>query len=119
MPLTESKDGFPFVGEFYRVSVNDQVSPTQQVEVRTSVLICQCDIQENGTRSSANLTKSGYAVYFPMDIFSDSIEIKVENGMWFEGSMYGQTLVGQVIGVYPSTLGYATAYIEEKRYGDD
>ena len=115
MPLTESKIGFPFVGEFYEVSTNDQLAPSQQEQIRTSVLTVQCDIQENGTRSSANLTNAGYAVFFPMDIFVDSIEMKVKNGMWFEGNMYNINVIGQVIAVYPSTLGYATAYIEEKR----
>lgn len=115
MALTESKEGFPFVGVFYEVTTNDQLAPSEQVEIKTAVLTVECDIQENGTRSSSNLTKAGYAVYFPMDIFSDSVEIKVRNGMWFEGTMYGQDLTGQVIGVYPSQLGFATAYIEEKR----
>ena len=115
MPLTESKIGFPFVGEFYEVSVNDQLPPTQQTQTRTSVMIVECDIQEGGTRSSANLTKAGYAVFFPMDVLIDSTEMKVKNGMWFEGTMYGNNVSGQVIAVYPSTLGSATAYIEEKR----
>ena len=116
MPLTESKIGFPFVGEFYEVSTNnDQLPPSQQVQTRTSVLTIECDIQENGTRSSANLTKAGYAVFFPMDVFADSIEMKVKNGMWFEGTMYNINVIGQVIAVYPSTLDCATAYIEEKR----
>jgi hypothetical protein len=118
MPLTDSKDGFPFVGEFYRV-VSDNTNPLIAVESRVSVLVTECDIQENGTRSSQTLTKAGYAIYFPMDIFADTFEMKVENGMWFEGSMYGSTIIGKVIAIYPSTLGFVTAYIEEKTVHND
>lgn len=90
-----------------------------------SVLIpfyeCKVDIQQSDRRTSYTIQKEGIAVYFPMEKNRNGeYVLNVKKGDYFEcNDMYGNTVNGDIKNVYPSRLGFAVCYLEDKDFEED
>lgn len=101
---------FPYYGEFYRMSIDESKPLNEQVEEKVTVYRTKCDVTESLHSWSNNFIWAKYAVYFPFDK-EDGILVKI--GDLFEADVYGMTINGKVIGVFPSQLGGITCYIQD------
>lgn len=101
---------YPYHGTFYRVIIDDSTLIGQENQ-REIVYETECDITESSHSWSRNFIWAKYAVYFPFD--KDVATISVKMGDLFEADMYGLTVNGKVVGVFPSQLGGVTCYIQD------
>ena len=93
---------YPHSGAFYRVGVLDESLPLdEQEEGEIIVFETTFDLSE-GT----NLSTDTFKIYFPFDYANDSLIIN--EGQLFKGDIWGATIKGRVIGIYPSQLGGCT-----------
>lgn len=93
---------YPHEGVFYRVGVIDESLPLdEQVESEVVVFETTFDLSE-GT----NLNTDTFKIFFPFDYREE--ELVIDEGMSFEGNIWGATVRGRVIGIYPSQLGGCT-----------
>lgn len=93
---------YPHSGVFYRVGVLDESLPLdEQTEGEVVVFETEFDLSE-GT----NLNTDSFKIYFPFDYANDSLII--DEGQLFKGDIWGATIKGRVIGIYPSQLGGCT-----------
>lgn len=102
---------FPYKGQFYRVGIDESLPLDQQVEQRIVIYETECDITESSHSWSRNFIWAKYAVYFPYDKEPNSIKVKM--GDLFEADVFGLTVNGKVVGVFPSQLGGITCYIQD------
>lgn len=102
---------YPFDGVFYEVFIDKTKPLNQQKDEKKILFETKCDIQESTHAWSNNLIWAKYAIYFPFDVEKDSIKIK--SGDYFEGNIYGLTVNGKVVGVFPSQLGGVTVYVQD------
>lgn len=103
---------FPFKGAFYKYDVDDSKSPLKQgEEEEILVLEVDCDIQESSKTDVSNTVVASFNVYFPFD---KSVGIPITRGMTFKGSLYGLEIDGEVIGIFPTQLGYCSVYLRDK-----
>ena len=102
---------YPFDGVFYQVYIDTNKPLNEQKEEKKIILETKCDITESSHSWSRNFIWAKYAIYFPFDKEKD--EIKVKLGDLFEGEIYGLTVNGKVVGVFPSQLGAVTVYVQD------
>lgn len=102
---------FPFQGAFYRSFIDESLPLEEQVEEKTLLFETKCDIQQTTTNDSGGFVDPSFAIYFPIDISQDLL---VKRGDFFEGSMYGMQVNGEVIGIYASQLGGCTVYLKDR-----
>lgn len=108
---TNVLNDYPFYGKFYEIFI-DKTKPLNQQKAEKRVIFeTKCDIQESSHSWSNNFIWAKYAIYFPFDVSSDTVKIKL--GDYFEGDIYGLIVNGKVVGVFPSQLGGVTAYIQD------
>lgn len=101
---------YPYYGYFYRIRVDDSKSLLEQTEEKVVVYETACDITESSHSWSNNFIWAKYAVYFPFDKANAEIDIRL--GDIFEADLYGISVNGKVVGVFPSQLGGVTAYVQ-------
>lgn len=93
---------YPHEGEFYRVGIIDESLPLdQQKEGEIVVFETVFDLSE-GT----DLNTDSFKIFFPFDYKNE--ELVIDEGMLFKGNIWGATIKGRVIGIYPSQLGGCT-----------
>ena len=102
---------FPFDAYFYRVGIDESLPLDQQKEERVLILETPCDIQEASHSYASSFISAQYSVYLPLDINTEDVEIR--NGDAFESEIYGMSINGKVVGVFPSQLGGITVYIQD------
>lgn len=102
---------FPFEGYFYTYTIDETKPLDQQTEQKTLVLKTKCDIVESSHNVMNTFISAKFVVYVPFD--KDTDRIKVKNGDLFESNMYGFTVNGKVVGVFPSQLSGVTVYIQD------
>lgn len=108
---TNILNDYPFYGKFYEIFI-DKTKPLNQQKAEKRVIFeTKCDIQESSHSWSNNFIWAKYAIYFPFDVSSDIVKIKL--GDYFEGDIYGLIVNGKVVGVFPSQLGGVTVYIQD------
>lgn len=95
---------YPFVGMFYRIGIDDSKPLDEQVEEEISIFETLFDMTEGGTLSTET-----FRVFLPFDAYSESLTI-VEGNL-FKGDIYGASIKGRVIGIYPSQLGGCTVLL--------
>lgn len=100
-------DEYPYNGIFYRIGVDENKPPLEQVDEKIVLFETVCDIQES-SHSDGTIIKADYAVYFPLDG-----ELELKNGYFFEGNIRGMVVNGKVSGIFPSQLGGVKVYIED------
>lgn len=89
---------YPHDGVFYRVGMDDSVPLDEQVETEIEIFSTSFDMTDGGT-----LSTDTFRIYFPFN--ADREELVIAEGNLFRGTIYGATLNGRVIGIYPSQLG--------------
>lgn len=89
---------YPFDGMFYRVGVDESLPLDQREETEISIFSTSFDMAEG-----ASLSTETFSIYFPFDEYNDTIVIA--EGNLFKGSIYGASIKGRVLGIYPSQLG--------------
>lgn len=99
---------YPFDGEFYEMTVDTSLPPSQRVETEVVLLSTECDIQEAQKGESDGATNAKFNVYYPFD---KTKGVNIRRGVSFRGSMYGVKVEGKVIGLFPSQLGGCGCYI--------
>lgn len=99
---------YPFDGEFYEMTVDASLPPSQQVETEVVLLSTKCDIQEAQKTENDGATSAKFNVYYPFD---KTKGVNIRRGVSFRGSMYGVRVEGKVIGVFPTQLGGCGCYI--------
>lgn len=102
---------YPYFGSFYRIDIDESKPLDEQVEEKIVVFETICDITESSHSWSNNFIWAKYAVYFPYEQKPDTI--KVQMGDLFEADVYGLTVNGKVVGVFPTQLGGVTVYIQD------
>lgn len=102
---------YPHYGYFYTMAVDESKPLDQQQEEKIIVFETECDITESSHSWSTNFIWAKYAVYFPFDPDTDTIDIQL--GVLFEADMYGMRVNGKVVGVFPSQLGGVTVYVQD------
>lgn len=103
---------YPFEGEFYYVGI-DESNPDleDRVEQEIITLVTPCDITQTNYAARSNFLSSTYTIFVPFDKEKDKVVIR--RGDLFRADMYGLTVDGRVIGVFPSQMGGITVYIED------
>lgn len=89
---------YPFYGMFYRVGVDESLPLDQREETEISIFSTSFDMAEG-----ASLSTETFSIYFPFDAYNESIVIS--EGNLFKGNIYGASIKGRVLGIYPSQLG--------------
>lgn len=102
---------YPFEGVFYTVRIDESLPLDQQEEKKVIVLRTKCDIQESQKSESGGNIAAAFNIFFPFD---KNKGIPVTRGMIFEGNMYGLTVNGVVIGIFPTQAGGCVCYISDK-----
>lgn len=98
----EDIEEYPYTGQFIEVRIDTSLPLNEQKEESVVVLETECDIQEASKNESKGMMKASYNVYFPLERLK---ECTLRKGMYFRGSMYGITVNGKIIGLYPTQLG--------------
>lgn len=102
---------YPFFGEFYRITIDRTLPPSQQIEEKEVILTTVCDVTESAHSVSSNFISAKFVVHMPFDKNNQVINIK--NGDMFVANVYGMTVNGKVVGVFPSQLNGITIYIQD------
>ena len=100
---------YPFDGEFYTKSVNEDLPPIEQKEEEVIKLSCKCDITESSHTRTNGYINSTHSVFVPFD---KDVPINVNSGDLFRAWQYGVYISGKVVGVFPSQLGGFVCYIQ-------
>jgi hypothetical protein len=95
---------YPFEGTFYRIGVDDSKPLIEQVEEEIQIFSTMFDMTEGGTLSTET-----FRIFFPFDAYSESLVIA--EGNLFKGTIYGASIKGRVIGIYPSQIGGCTVLL--------
>lgn len=107
---TSLLEEYPFKGTFYRIEVDKSVPLAERKEERKVVLETKCDIEENHHTDDGGFISATFKVFFP---FCQKKGISIRRGDSFEGDMYGMYVSGEVVGVFPTTLGGCEVYIRD------
>lgn len=103
---------YPYAGEFYHTGIDETLPYDQRdEEVKIIDFTTSCDIIEASASTKQEYVDAKWTVFFP---FYKETGIDVKIGQLFNGSMYGFSVNGKVIGVAPSQLGGCTAHISDK-----
>lgn len=106
---------FAYHGVFYRKedtpSDDGDLIDGDQGQTEVVLLETECDIQETNKLFSSGVVTLGYTVYFPLDL-AVGMANGLKPGVYFRSDMYGMSVGGMVIGVYPSQMGGCIAYIK-------
>jgi hypothetical protein len=89
---------YPFEGTFYSVGIDDSKPLIEQVDEEIEIFSTVFDMTEGGTLSTET-----FRIFFPFDAYSESLVIA--EGNLFKGTIYGASINGRVIGIYPSQVG--------------
>ena len=89
---------YPFDGVFYKITIDESLPLDQREEVDTPIFSTSFDMAEG-----AALSTETFSIYFPFDAYKDSIVIY--EGVPFKGNIYGASIKGRVLGIYPSQIG--------------
>lgn len=95
---------YPFEGVFYEIGVDDSKPLDEQVEEEKVIFETTFDMTEGGTLSTET-----FRIFFPFDFATESLVIA--EGDLFKGSIYGASVRGRVIGIYPSQLSGCTVLL--------
>lgn len=95
---------YPHEGMFYKIGIDDSKPLDQQEEEELPIFECNFDMTEGGSLSTET-----FRLFFPFEFSRDSLVIS--EGDLFKGSIYGASLKGRVIGIYPSQLGGCTVLL--------
>lgn len=106
---------FAYKGVFYKKvehpSADGDLIDGDTDDAEEILLETECDIQETNKLFSSGTITLGYTIYFPLDIKS-GIADDLKPGVYFRSEMYGMSVGGMVIGLYPSQMGGCVAYIK-------
>ena len=111
MYIDYDAETYPFHGTFYRSGIDTSKPLLEQKDDNIVVLDTRCDITEGGHGNNNKFISASFSIYFPFD---KSTEFPVKRGDMFEGNMFGMEVNGKVLGVFPSDLGGAVAYLDDK-----
>lgn len=89
---------YPFSGMFYRIGLDDSKPLDEQVEDEVEIFSTTFDMGEGGT-----LSTDTFKIFFPFDSYKETLVIS--EGNLFKGEIYGASIRGRVLGIYPSQLG--------------
>lgn len=95
---------YPHKGMFYKIGVDDSLPLDEQEEQDIEIFSTSFDMTEGGTLSTET-----FRIFFPFDFAKESLVIS--EGNLFKGSIYGASIKGSVIGIYPSQLGGCTVLL--------
>lgn len=95
---------YPFEGTFYRIGIDDSKPLDEQVEEEMVIFETSFDMTEGGT-----LGTETFRLFLPFDFNSERLVIA--EGNLFKGDIYGASIKGRVIGIYPSQLGGCTVLL--------
>lgn len=95
---------YPNEGMFYRIGIDDSKPLVEQVEEEIEIFSTVFDMTEGGTLSTET-----FRIFFPFNSKSEELAISV--GDLFKSSLYGSSLKGRVLGIYPSQLGGCTVLL--------
>lgn len=101
---------YPFDGKFtdFVEGEDENGMPTEETII---ILETKCDIQESAKSDAGGFISASFSIYFP---FEKLLGMPVKRGMTFEGSIYGMSVDGEVVGVFPTQMGGCTAYIKDR-----
>lgn len=104
-------EDYPHYAYFYHIEVDESLPLDQQTEQKVIHFETPCDITESSHSWSRNFIWAKYAVYFPFDTETGSVQVKM--GDMFEANLYGMNVNGKVVGAFPSQLGGVTVYVQD------
>lgn len=89
---------YPYRGYFFYIGEDKSKPLDERVEEEITLFETTFDLTEG-----SNLSMDSFRIMFPFDATADTIQIS--EGNTFKGDIYGSTVKGRVIGIYPSQLG--------------
>ena len=96
---------YPHKGVFFKISgVDDSLPLDQQKEEDVEIYSTSFDMTEGGTLSTET-----FRIFFPFDFSKE--DLVISEGNLFKGSIFGASIRGRVIGIYPSQLGGCTVLL--------
>lgn len=107
---TSTFEEYPFHGVFYRISVDESAPLTEREERKEIILETECDIEENRHSDGGGFISAAFKIFFPFD---KDKGISIRRGDFFEGSIYGLKVEGQIAGVFPTSLGGCEVYLRD------
>lgn len=102
---------YPYYAYFYRVAVDESLPLDEQEEGKVIVFETDCDITEASHSWDKDFISAKYTIYFPFDPKDEDVDVRI--GDLVEAEMYGLTVNGKVVGVFPSQLGGVTVYVQD------
>ena len=95
---------YPHDGYFYRIGVDESKPLDEQVEEEITIYSTKFDLSEG-----SDLEMKSFKIFFPFDYKKD--EIAINEGNAFKGSIWGASIKGRVLGIYPSQFGGCTVLL--------
>ena len=95
---------YPYTGMFYRIGIDDSLPLDQQKEQDIEIFSTSFDMTEG-----SSLSTDTFRIMFPFDFATESLVIS--EGNLFKGLIFGASIKGRVIGIYPSQLGGCTVLL--------
>jgi hypothetical protein len=95
---------YPHEGMFYKIGVDDSKPLDEQVDEEMPIFECKFDMTEGGSLSTET-----FRIFFPFDFSKETLVIS--EGDKFKGIIYGASIEGRTIGIYPSQLGGCTVLL--------
>lgn len=95
---------YPYEGYFYRIGVDDSKPLNEQVEEEIVIFETKFDLSEG-----SNLNMDSFRIFFPFNHEAETLVIK--EGNTFKGNIYGASIKGRVVGIYPSQLDGCTVLL--------
>ena len=89
---------YPFEGEFYRVVVDESKPLDEREEEEVAFFSTSFDMAEG-----ASLSTETFSIFFPFNPYNETLVIS--EGNLFKGNIYGASIKGRVLGIYPSQIG--------------
>lgn len=109
---------YAYTGCFYKDESNppkDGNLLDDSTDYKDIILNTKCDIQKTDNLFTSGVITMGYTIYFPMPVNDNEEEYipkDLKPGVRFKGEMYGMSVDGMVIGVYPTEMHGCVAYIK-------
>ncbi len=95
---------YPHKGMFYKIGIDDSKPLNEQKDIEEEIFSTLFDMTEG-----SSLSTDTFRIFFPFDFSSESLVIA--EGNLFKGDIYGASIKGRVIGIYPSQLGGCTVLL--------
>ena len=95
---------YPHSGYFYKLGVDESKPLDEQIEEEMIIFETKFDLSEG-----SDLEMKSFKIYFPFDYKKELLTIN--EGNTFKGLVFGASIKGRVLSIYPSQFGGCTVLL--------